>query len=145
VGGWLLAVVADLVLARLLQPGDRGLALGAGHSIGVTVAGLGLLAVVARVAGPGALAGVLRSGAAALTGSALGAAAGLLAAGALGADPVPPTGVAGTVGVGLLAAAVVLVIAAAVMMGTARDALTGAVHALRRPDGQPAGSTGGAR
>ena len=144
-GGWLLAVVADVVLARLLPPEDRGLALGAGHSIGVTVAGLGLLVVVARVAGPGALHGVVRSGSAALVGSALGAAAGLFTARALGADPVPSSGVLVAVGVGFAAAAVVLVIAAAVMMGTARSALTGAVHALRSPDVQRTATTGGAR
>jgi putative peptidoglycan lipid II flippase len=145
VGGWLLAVVADVVLARLLPPEDRGLALGAGHSIGVTVAGVGLLVVVARVAGPGVLRGVLRSGAAAVTGSALGAVAGLLVARALGADPVPLTGVLVAVAVGLVAAAVVLVIAAAVMMGTARASLAGAVQALRTPDDQRAATTGGAR
>jgi putative peptidoglycan lipid II flippase len=145
VGGWLLAVVADVVLARLLAPEDRGLALGAGHSIGVTVAGVGLLVVVARVAGPGVLRGVLRSGAAAVTGSALGAVAGLLVARALGADPVPLTGVLVAVAVGLVAAAVVLVIAAAVMMGTARASLAGAVQALRTPDDQRAATTGGAR
>jgi putative peptidoglycan lipid II flippase len=143
--GWLLAVVADVVLARLLPPEDRGLALAAGHSIGVTVAGLGLLVVVARVAGPGALHGVARSGAAALAGGALGAVAGLLGARALGADPVPDTAVLVTVGMGVVAAAIVLVIATAVMMGTARASLTGAVHALRRPDEQRAGTTGGAR
>jgi putative peptidoglycan lipid II flippase len=145
VGGWLLAVVADVVLARLLPPEDRGLALGAGHSIGVTVAGVGLLVVVARVAGPGVLRGVLRSGAAAVTGSALGAVAGLLVARALGADPVPLTGVLAAVAVGLVAAAVVLVIAAAVMMGTARASLAEAVQALRTPDDQRAATTGGAR
>jgi putative peptidoglycan lipid II flippase len=145
VGGWLLAVVADVVLARTLPPEHRALALGAGHSIGVTVAGLGLLAVVLRVAGPGALLGVARSGAAALAGGTLGAAAGLLGARALGADPVPRTGVLVAVAVGVVAATIVLVIAAAVMMGTARAPLTGAVHALRRPDDQHAGTTGGAR
>ena len=145
VGGWLLAVVADVVLAQLLPPEHRGLALGAGHSIGVTVAGVGLLVVVARVAGPGVLRGVPRSGAAAVTGSALGAVAGLLVARALGADPVPLTGVLVAVAVGLVAAAVVLVIAAAVMMGTARASLAGAVQALRTPDDQRAATTGGAR
>ena len=144
-GGWLLAVAADVVLARQLPVEHRGLALGAGHSIGVTVAGLGLLVVVARVAGPGALHGVVRTGVPALAGSALGAAAGLLVARALGADPVPHSGVLGAVGIGVVAAAIVLVIAAAVMMGTARSALTGAVHALRSPDEQRTATTGGAR
>jgi putative peptidoglycan lipid II flippase len=144
-GGWLLAVAADVVLARQLPVEHRGLALGAGHSIGVTVAGLGLLVVVARVAGPGALHGVVRTGAAALAGGALGAAAGLWGARALGADPVPDSGVLGAVAVGVAAATIVLMIAGAVMMGTARAPLTRAVHALRTPDEERAATTGGAR
>ena len=63
VAGWLVAVVADVVLSAALPPEDRGFALGAGHSIGVTVAGIGLLVVVARVAGPAALVGLPRTGA----------------------------------------------------------------------------------
>jgi putative peptidoglycan lipid II flippase len=130
-GGWLLAVVADVVLARTLPPADRGTALAAGHSLGVTVAGFALLVVVARVAGPGALAGVLRSGGAALVASALGAAGGLLVAGALRADPVPDAGVLAAVGAGVLAGGTVLVIAVAVMMGTAGRPVVGAWRALR--------------
>ena len=145
VGGWLLAVAADVVLAQQLPVEHRGLALGAGHSIGVTVAGVGLLVVVARVAGPDALQGVVRTGAAALAGSAFGAAAGLLGARALGADPVPHSGVLGAIAVGVAAAAIVLMISGAVMMGTARAPLTTAVHALRTPDDQRAATTGGAR
>jgi putative peptidoglycan lipid II flippase len=145
VGGWLLAVAADVVLAQQLPVENRGLALGAGHSIGVTVAGVGLLVVVARVAGPDALQGVVRTGAAALAGSAFGAAAGLLGARALGADPVPHSGVLGAIAVGVAAAAIVLMISGAVMMGTARAPLTRAVHALRTPDDQRAATTGGAR
>jgi putative peptidoglycan lipid II flippase len=145
VGGWLVAVGADVALSRMLPVADRGLALGAGHSLGVTVAGVGLLIVVARVAGSEALRGVLRAGVPSLLGAALGAGAGLVAARLLGADPVPDAGVLPAVGVGLVAAAIVLVIAATVMMGTARAALTGAVHALRSPDEQRAGATGGAR
>jgi putative peptidoglycan lipid II flippase len=145
VGGWLVAAAADVVLSRSLPVADRGLALGAGHSIGVTVAGIGLLVVVARAAGAEALHGVVRAGVPALAGGALGAAGGLFVAGLLGADPVPDAGPLSAIGVGVVAAAVVLVIAATVMMGTARAALTGAVHALRRPDEQRAVATGGAR
>jgi putative peptidoglycan lipid II flippase len=139
VGGWLLAVVADVVLSRMLPAEDRGLALGAGHSLGVTAAGVGLLVVVARVAGPAALHGVARTGATALAGSTLGAAAGLLVGRALGADPVSPTGVLVAVGVGLVAGAVVLVVAGAVMMGAARAPLAGALRALRTSDGSAPG------
>ena len=80
-----------------------------------------------------------------MTAGALGAAAGLLVAGKLGFDPVPDAGPVAAVGVGVTAAAVVLLVAATVMMGTARAALTGAVHALRGPDEERAGTTGGTR
>ena len=129
----------------MLPVAQRGLALGAGHSIGVTVAGVGLLVVVGRIAGAQALHGVARAGVPALVGAAVGAGVGLYVAALLGADPVPDGGPLSAVGAGVAAAVVVLLIAAAVMMGTARAALTGAVHALRRPDEQRAGATGGAR
>jgi putative peptidoglycan lipid II flippase len=130
-GGWLVAVVADLVLSDLLPDADRALALGAGHSIGVTGAGIALLVVVAREAGTGALAGVARTGLPALLAGALAGAAGLLTARALGADPVPEGGVPAAIGIGLLAGGVVLVVAAAVIMGTSRRPLLAAVAGLR--------------
>jgi putative peptidoglycan lipid II flippase len=136
VGGWLLAVVADIALSAALPPEDRGLALGAGHTIGVTVAGLGLLVVLVRVAGPSAFAGLPRVGGAALLGAALGGAAGLWVSRALGADPVPDGGMLAAVGAGVLAGGTVLVVAAAVMMGTARGAVTAAYRALRAPTRQ---------
>jgi putative peptidoglycan lipid II flippase len=142
VGGWLLAVAADLTLARVLPAEDRGLALGAGHSLGVTVAGLALLAVVARAAGPGALTGVGRSGSSALVAAALGAGAGMLTARALGADPVP--GALGpAVGTGLLTGAIALVVALAVMMGTGRRPLAGAWQTLRTAERQGPPDGGG--
>ncbi|MCW2510885.1 MAG: virulence factor family protein, partial [Modestobacter sp.] len=130
-GGWLVAVVADLVLSDLLPDADRALALGAGHSIGVTGAGIALLVVVAREAGTGALAGVARTGLPALLAGGLAGAAGLLTARALGADPVPEGGVPAAIGIGLLAGGVVLVVAAAVIMGTSRRPLLAAVAGLR--------------
>ncbi len=132
-GGWLLAVAADVVLAAALPPADRAPALAAGHTLGVTVAGLALLAVTARVAGSAGVAGLARCGLPALLAALLGAAAGLLVARALGADPVPTGSLPATVGSGLLAAAAVTVVAAAVMMGTARRPLAAAVRALRTP------------
>jgi putative peptidoglycan lipid II flippase len=131
-GGWLVAVAADLVLAGALPAEDRALALGAGHSIGVTVAGVALLVVVTRQAGTGALSGVARTGLPALLAGVLGGAAGLLTARALGADPVPDGGVAAAIGTGVLSGGVVLLVAAAVMMGTSRRPLLAAVHGLRR-------------
>jgi putative peptidoglycan lipid II flippase len=137
VAGWLLAVVTDVVLARILPEEDRALALGIGHSVGVTVAGLALLVVVVRVAGPHALAGVPRTGVAAVVGAAAGAAVGLVTARALDADPVPQSGVLAAVGAGLLVGGLVLVIALTVMMGTARGPLTAALRALRSPEPSP--------
>ncbi|RBY84669.1 murein biosynthesis integral membrane protein MurJ [Blastococcus sp. TF02A-26] len=145
VGGWTLAVVADVVLAGVLDPAHRGLALGLGHTIGVTVAGVALLAVVARVAGPAALAGALRAGGPALLAAGVGAAGGLVVARLLDADPVPDTGPLGAVAAGVAVGGVVLVLAAAVMMGTARRPLTAAVRALRAPDPRPDEMVGGAR
>jgi putative peptidoglycan lipid II flippase len=135
-GGWLLAVVADVVLSALLPVADRGVALGAGHSIGVTVAGIGLLAVVVRVVGSGALTGMTRTAAPALLGAVLGAAGGLAVLRLLGADPVPGPRAVPAVGVGLLAGATVLVIEVAVMMGTARGPLTETLRVLRGRDRQ---------
>jgi putative peptidoglycan lipid II flippase len=130
-GGWLVAVAADLALSAALPDGDRALALGAGHSIGVTVAGLALLVVVAREAGPAALAGVARTGGPALLAAVLAGAAGLLTARTLGADPVPTGGVAAAIGTGVLAGGVALLVAAAVMMGTSRRPLLAAVAGMR--------------
>jgi len=136
VGGWLVAVVADVVLAAALPDDDRAAALAAGHTLGVTLAGLALLVVVARAAPAGSLSGLPRTGTAALVAAAAGAAAGLALARALGADPVPDQGVLAAVGAGVLAAACVLVVVLAVMMGTARAPLTAALSALRAPDRQ---------
>ncbi|MGY1815746.1 murein biosynthesis integral membrane protein MurJ [Blastococcus sp. SYSU D00820] len=135
--GWLLAVAADVVLAGLLDPADRALALGAGHTLGVTVAGAGLVAVVLRDAGTGALAGLGRVGGPALAAAVLAGAAGLLVSRALGADPVPG-GLLGALGAGALGGGTVLVVAAAVMMGVARGPLRRTVRALRAPE--PAGA-----
>jgi putative peptidoglycan lipid II flippase len=132
-GGWLVAVVADVVLARALPAADRAMALGAGHTVGVTVAGLALLVVVRTVAGAGALAGLARTGLPALLAAVLGGGAGLLVARALGAHPVPDDGVLAALGVGVLAGGTVLVVAAATMMGTARRPLLAAVRGLRTP------------
>jgi putative peptidoglycan lipid II flippase len=134
-GGWLVAVVADLLLAQLLPAADRATALGAGHSMGVTVAGAALLVVVRRTAGAGALAGLGRTGGPAVLAGVLGGAAGLLTARALGADPVPDGGVLAAIGAGVVAGGVVLVVAAAVMMGIARGPLRTAVRGLRSTEG----------
>ena len=132
-GGWLVAVGADLVLSAALPADDRAVALALGHTVGVSVAGVGLLVVVRRVVGPAALTGLGRVGSVALVAGALGAAAGLATSRALGADPVPSGGVLAAVGTGVAAGAVVLVVAGAVMMVGARVPLRAAVAGLRGP------------
>jgi putative peptidoglycan lipid II flippase len=130
-GGWLVAVAADVVLAGVLPDRDRALALAAGHSVGVTVAGIALLVVVARQAGAPALTGVARTGLPALLAGLLAGGAGLLTARAVGGGAVPEDGVGAAIGTGVLAGAVVLVVAAAVMMVTARRPLQSAVSGMR--------------
>jgi putative peptidoglycan lipid II flippase len=131
VGGWLLAVAADVVLSRVLPVGDRALALAAGHSVGITVAGLGLVIATYRITGRGALAGLGRIGVPALAGAAAGAVAGLAVAALLGADQVPRGGVLAAIGAGVVVAAVVLVVAAVVVVPTAGRPLRAAVRGLR--------------
>jgi putative peptidoglycan lipid II flippase len=135
-GGWLVAVAADVVLARLVPAQDRATALAAGHSVGVTVAGLALLVVVRHTAGAGSLTGLARGGLPALLAAVLGGAAGLLTARGLGADPVPDGGLPAAIGVGVLAGTVVLLVAAAVMMVTARTPLIAAVRGLRSTESE---------
>jgi putative peptidoglycan lipid II flippase len=135
-GGWLLAVAADVVLASVLPADDRGLALGLGHTLGVTVAGAGLLVVTARAAGRGALEGLARGGTAAVLAGVAGGAAGLLVARLLGAAPDPPAGVLAALGTGVLVGGTVLLVAAAVMMGTARGPLRVALRRLRSAERQ---------
>nr|WP_275585482.1 lipid II flippase MurJ [Blastococcus saxobsidens] len=130
-GGWLLAVAADILLAGALPPEDRALALAAGHTLGVTVAGLGLVLVVVRAAGPAALRGLGRTGPVALLAAGLGVAAGLWVARALDADPVPDGTLIGTLAAGIAAGGTVLVVAAAVMMGTVGAPLRQALRELR--------------
>ncbi len=130
VGGWLLAVVADVVLAAALPPPDRALALAAGHSLGVTVAGCALLAVVFRAVGSRALRSLPRAGSAALLAAVLGGGAGEWLSRAGGADPVPD-GVLAAVGAGAAAGAAALAVAVAVMMVLARPPLAEAWRELR--------------
>ena len=75
-GGWLLVIAADLVNVPLVAGRWVVPALGLGNSIGLTVAGIALLAAVRRARGGGALRGVSRAVAAGLAGALAGAAAG---------------------------------------------------------------------
>jgi putative peptidoglycan lipid II flippase len=76
-GGWLLVMAADLVIVPLVRATWVVPALGLGNTIGLTVAGIVLVAAVRRARGAVALHGVTRASLAGLAGALAGAAAGL--------------------------------------------------------------------
>jgi putative peptidoglycan lipid II flippase len=111
-GGWLLVIVADLVIVPLVPAGWVVPALGLGNTIGLTVAGIALVAAVRRARGAVALRGVTRAGAAGLAGALAGTAAGLGVCAALPASGFFPNvavvllaGVSTTLAFGLAALA----------------------------------------
>lgn len=114
VAGWLAVVGADLVLVPAARPGRVVAALGAANSIGMSLAGVLLLAGLSRGAGRQVLAGVRRTAAAALVaalgGGLAGAAVGGRVAGAVG-----DASLTGNVAAALAAATVVLAAFAAVV------------------------------
>jgi peptidoglycan biosynthesis protein MviN/MurJ (putative lipid II flippase) len=75
-GGWLLVIVADLLIVPFVPRGWVVPALGLGTTIGLTAAGLALIVAVRRVLGRPALAGLPRATAAGMGGGLAGAAAG---------------------------------------------------------------------
>jgi peptidoglycan biosynthesis protein MviN/MurJ (putative lipid II flippase) len=75
--GWLLVLAADLVLVPLVPRTWVVPALGLGNSIGLTAAGVALIAAVRRARGHAVLRGLPRACAAGLAAAAVGAAAGL--------------------------------------------------------------------
>ncbi|GAA1774771.1 lipid II flippase MurJ [Luedemannella helvata] len=102
--GWVATMAAALGLSLALDPADRVAALAAANSIGMTVLGVALLAVVGRRVGRGGLAGVPRAAVAALVAGAVGAVAGAGAARAVAALTTP--GVVADVSAGMLAGVV---------------------------------------
>jgi putative peptidoglycan lipid II flippase len=81
--GWLIVAVADIVLVEV-APGRWAVGmLALGSTIGLTVAGVGLVAAVRRQVGPAALAGTGRAAATGLAAAAAGGGAGAAAAAAL--------------------------------------------------------------
>ena len=115
--GWVVVAVADVTLVLALPDADRVALLGAGNTIGVTVAGALLLRGVRSSAGPAALAGTARSAGA-------GAAA---AAAAVGAGLLVPEGAPAAVG-----AVATLAVAGAVFLAVARALDPAAVRELVR-------------
>jgi putative peptidoglycan lipid II flippase len=103
-GGWLLVIVADLVIVPFVPRSVVVPWLGAGTTLGLTGSGVALLILVRRFRGRDALAGCARATLAGLAGAAAGTAAGLGVAAGLRV-----TGFLPNVGVTLLASAAVLV------------------------------------
>ena len=102
-GGWLLVIVADLLIVPFVPRSQVVPWLGVGTTIGLTGSGVALLVLVRRFRGPGALRGCARAGTAGLAGAVAGTAAGLAVA--MG---VPVRGFLPNVAVTLLAGAAVL-------------------------------------
>lgn len=84
--GWLVVVVADLVLVFALPPDWTVAGLALGNSAGMTVAGLLLLLALVRVRGRAAVAGLARATVAAVAGAVAGGAAGYAVAAAIDAS-----------------------------------------------------------
>ncbi len=90
--GWLLVIAADLTAVRLVSARWVVPVLGLGNTIGLTAAGLGLLAAVRRARGTAALHGLLRAGAAGLAAAAAGAGLAAALSAAVPAAGVIPNG-----------------------------------------------------
>jgi putative peptidoglycan lipid II flippase len=126
VAGWLVVVGADVALALAWPPADRVTALAWGNSLGMTVAGVLLVAVTVRRRGADAVAGLARTALAGLCAAVAGGAAGVwIARRDWGA------GIGTALTQGMLVSIVVLVVFAAVAAAGARDELRAMSDRLR--------------
>ncbi len=98
VSGWLAVIVTDVAAVPAVPPRWVVPVLALGNTVGLTLAGLALLAAVRNARGPAALRGSARAAAAGLAGALAGAAAGALVSAAL-----PATGFLPNAGVAVLA------------------------------------------
>jgi peptidoglycan biosynthesis protein MviN/MurJ (putative lipid II flippase) len=124
--GWLLVIVADLLIVPFVPRPRVVPALGLGTSIGLTVAGVALLALVGRDRGAGALAGVPRAFLAGLAGCAAGAAAGSAIAALVRVSGFFPN-----VGISVLVSAIVTAVFVTVVMNLDGGDLRTALGRLR--------------
>jgi len=124
--GWLLVIVADLLIVPSVPRSRVVPALGLGTTIGLTVSGVALLLLVRRYRGPAPLAGLLRAFLAGLTGGAAAAAAGSALAAALRVSGFFPN-----VGVSVLVSAVVTGVFVAVVLNVDGGDLRAAITRLR--------------
>jgi putative peptidoglycan lipid II flippase len=127
-GGWLLVIVADLLIVPFVPSSQVVAWLGVGTTIGLTGSGVALLALVRRFRGPRALHGCTRAAVAGLAGALAGTAAGLGVA-----FGVPVSGFLPNVGVTLLASGAVLAAFLAVVALTDGGDLRAVVRRVIRP------------
>jgi putative peptidoglycan lipid II flippase len=132
--GWLLVVVANLLIVPLVPRSRVVPALGLGSSIGLTVAGATLLVLAGRASGTASLAGVPRAFLAGLTGCAAAAAAASAAAALVRVSGFFPN-----VGVSVLVSAVATIVFGAVVLNMDGGDLRAALRRLQpRPRTRPA-------
>lgn len=136
--GWLVVALVAVVAVPLLASGDRDQVaslrgLGLATTVGMTVAGAGLLVAVARAAGGAAVAGLARTGVVVAVGAGLGGIAGRFVTDLLTAEGIVAALVAGALGA--LTCGVVLLAAA-----WAGD--RGALRAIAEPRGEGAARPG---
>jgi putative peptidoglycan lipid II flippase len=127
-GGWLLVIVADLLIVPFVPSSQVVAWLGVGTTIGLTGSGLALLVLVWRFRGRRALRGCTRAAVAGLAGALAGTAAGLGVA-----FGVPVSGFLPNVGVTLLASGAVLTAFLAVVALTDGGDLRTVVRRVIRP------------
>ena len=134
-GGWLLVIVADVLIVPFVPAARVVPVLGVGTTFGLTVSGVALLVLVRRERGPAALHGVSRAFLAGLAGCAAGALAGSALTALL---PGSGSGILANIGISVLVTALVAGVFAVVVLGLDGGDLRSALARLRtRP---PAGA-----
>jgi peptidoglycan biosynthesis protein MviN/MurJ (putative lipid II flippase) len=128
-GGWLLVIVADVLIVPFVPAARVVPVLGLGTTFGLTVSGIALLVLVRRERGPAALRGVPRAFLAGLAGCAAAALAGSAVATALPGSA--GSGLLANIGLSVLVTAVVTGVFAAVVLGLDGGDLRSALSRLR--------------
>jgi putative peptidoglycan lipid II flippase len=131
-GGWVLVIVADLLIVPFVPRSAVVPWLGVGTTIGLTASGVALLVLVRRFRGPDALRGCTRAALAGLAGALAGAAAGLGVSAGLRTSGFLPN-----VAVTLLASGAVLVAFLAVVAVADGGDLRAVLRRRARPGGRP--------
>jgi putative peptidoglycan lipid II flippase len=127
-GGWLLVIIADLLIVPFVPRSQVVPWLGVGTTIGMTASGVALVGLVHRFRGPGALQGCTRAAIAGLAGGLAGTAAGLAVA-----LSIPVVGFLPNVAVSLLASGAVLAAFLAVVAVTDGGDLRAVARRVIRP------------